>query len=433
MALIDIQKLVNSGVTIPEINFNTEFSFSIRRNKLFIRQFILSNNDTVSTIIELLTADVVNLKISFYSISGTVVKPLSSTTMSDWTLSFNKEFTAGQTIVFEIESKYEITGKGMLKVTNFSPVAFFNFKIQNGHWISGFDIVIKRKPVECHENLSYELIEGELPDGLRLTVDGRLVGIGPNLDCLEDTENLSPSFNWFYSNNDGHTQAWAKQWRFKLKVSITSQPDVYYEEWFCIKVYNNWSYDRDNFDDQQLTEHTFTQATDIKLTAIEQLELLCPVDFVEPFVPEDITKQEEVKINYEQIVKCYSCNDPTRKRYSEEYDIPIGHKIRSPHELIKFYINNKNNYDILIMNLHNSEILPKIIESMNDDSINKTETYEIKINDNKITLIKYVSTEDRSFTDVDDILISIRNTENQSLPTSPFIYQGEIVEAILTW
>lgn len=433
MALIDIQKLINSGATIPDITFNSEFDFHVKRNSLFIRKFVLSKNDTVSTILELLSAETVNLKISFYSIVGTVVKPLSSTTMSDWTLSFNKEFTAGQMIVFEIESKYDITGKGILKVTNFSPVAFFNFKIMVSSWISGFDIVVKRKPIECHENLSYELIEGELPDGLRLTVDGRLVGIGPNLDCLEDTQNLSPSFNWFYSNNDGHTQAWAKQWRFKLKVSITSQPDVYYEEWFCIKVYNNWSYDRDNFKDQELTEHTFTPSTEIKLTALEQLELLCPVDYVDPFVPEDIIKQNTININYKHVVECHSCNDPTRKRTEETYDIPVGHKIRSPHELIKFYINNKNNYDILIMNLHNSSILPKIIESMDDETINKTETYEIKIDGNKITLIQYVSTEDRAFTDVDDILISIRNTENQSLPVSPFVYQGEIVEAILTW
>lgn len=430
MALIDIQKLINAGTPIPDIMFNTNFTFTVQRNNLFIRKFVLSNNNTVSTIIKILSADDVNLKISFYSVIGTVVKPLSSTTMTDWSLSFNKEFTAGQTIVFEIESRYKITGEGILKVTNFSPVAFFNFRILVSSFITPFDIVVKRKPIECHEGLSYELIEGELPDGLRLTVDGRLVGIGPNLDCLEDTKSLSPSFNWFYSNNDGHTQAWAKQWRFKLKVSISFQPDVFYEEWFCIKVYNNWSYDRDNFKEQDLTQHTFTPETEIKLTALEQLELLCPVDFKEPFVPE--IKNEGLEIIYSPVIECKSCNDPTRKRVYEEYDIPVGHKIRSPHELIKFYINNKNNYDPLIMNLHNSNILMKIINE-NKDEINKNETYEIKISDKKITLIEYISTKDRSFGDVDDILISIRNTENQSLPTSPFVFQGEIVKAILTW
>lgn len=114
-----------------------------------------------------------------------------------------------------------------------------------GQSIPPFELSFAYVEKECNKLLYYSLIDGKLPEGIQMTLTGDLYGILPNLDCTNDTDKLSPSQNWYFDMNETW-QPWGNQWRFKLRVWIADFPNVFKEDWFCIRIHNNWSWDRDN-------------------------------------------------------------------------------------------------------------------------------------------------------------------------------------------
>jgi hypothetical protein len=126
---------------------------------------------------------------------------------------------------------------------------------------------------------------------------------------------------------DDNWQPWGHQWRFKLKVWMAELPDVTSEQWFCIRIHNNWSWDRDNKPPIEYEEEIFEEIAEEPSIEYEEeiakepipADICCEGEIEpEPFVPQPIpltlcpcemetTQEQEVVLNflqwYENVLK----------------------------------------------------------------------------------------------------------------------------------
>lgn len=185
--------------------------------------------------------------IKFYRVVGTVLTETATTNSTDQAAIFSKEFTTGTYVIcFQTSSFVDFDGTILALFRGYQRYATFDIELDAGELMT-YDFGRSRAPRDCSAVLHYEILDGSLPPGIRMTGLGQLLGVAPNLDCIEDNALLPPSQNWSFMHNDGAYHPWGRQWRFKVKVMMEGLPDVNAEEWFCIKIYNNWSIDRDNF------------------------------------------------------------------------------------------------------------------------------------------------------------------------------------------
>ncbi len=261
--------------------------------------------------------------ISFYRVVGSDVTEIASTIISDIFGNFSKEFSAGtyaiciESIIFQ-QSTMQILAhyRGYQKQT------IFSITFSTGENLKG-NIPTIRPPSPCTRPLFFRIVDGALPPGFRMTSLGRVLGVAPELDCMIDNADLPPSQNWSFSNFDGQSTCWGRQWRFKVEVSIQGMPDVVAEEWFCVRIHNDWSKDRDAF----LAQAPFT--TDIDLAPrfdFPSIADLCTTqqadevrrDFVLPCIPpKEIEWKPSVVVG-----PCEECNTITT--ISSVLTIPAG-------------------------------------------------------------------------------------------------------------
>lgn len=150
------------------------------------------------------------------------------------------------------------------------------------------DLVVPKPERECHEPIFFELVDGELPPGIILDRLGAVIGELPNLDCLPDA--VAPGVG-FYEEIEGIRYPFGRMWRFKIRIyTATTKPNEIKEEWFCIRVHNNWNLDTENF----LKQAPFEKV--MGLTVVEEIERLddvcVPCDKmadIEKFVPKPLT------------------------------------------------------------------------------------------------------------------------------------------------
>ena len=187
----------------------------------------------------------ISITVTTFRRDGTTLTDLGSATFSDLIGGYSKDFSAGEYLLC-IRSNQSYTATVIGQFSGFRPQTNFRLNFYDGNQLTG-KMDDRRPPVACDEPLYYQLLDGELPPGIRMTGLGRLYGNLPNLDCLEDAETLSPAQNWSYFAPDGTAHPWGRVWRFKVRVSIAEMEESSDTEWFCVRVHNNWDFDRDNF------------------------------------------------------------------------------------------------------------------------------------------------------------------------------------------
>lgn len=180
------------------------------------------------------------------------------------------DFQMGEYIICVRTTLNPMTGSFTGFFTGYPDEARFTFNVSAGEY-STIELEGSRPPRECDEALFFEIIDGELPPGLRMNSLGTITGLLPNLDCIEDR--LSPAVNWYYPENDGTMWPWGRQWRFKVRVWVDGFYDSSFdEEWFCVKIHNNWSYDQERF----LAQAPFEHITSVRVVeAPNALPIIC--------------------------------------------------------------------------------------------------------------------------------------------------------------
>lgn len=362
-------------------------------------------------------SDPPTIKISFYRFVNGQVRSLSTTSITQYRARFTQDFAVGDYFI-EIQANCDVavTGKPLHFISSktFAPTAY-----QAEHL--SLTLTTKRKPRDCSEALEYELIDGELPPGIRLHKDGLLWGVVDELDCID--ESMSPSFNWYFDNHDGVMQSWGRRWRFKVRVRLVSQPDVFSDEWLCLRVFNNWSVDAAAFvasEDTVVYEHrdTITRPT---------IDPICPTPTVERFVP---SRQVTELPRYNRAADCVPCQDPTTPHKEESFDIPPELRLRTPDEVIRYYVDNQNNFEMLVMQLHISELFQELMKHLNKPT---NAVFEMNIDDSRLTIKKWWLETGSALDDVDSIMLANVTITGQVNPIDIVGYGGEHMEGVLTW
>jgi hypothetical protein len=229
----------------------------------------------------------VNLLLTIYSYIGGVVTSVGSVNLTNANSSFQKDFGSGY-YIFCIASQNTAGFKGTLigSFVGFPTVASM---ITTAYFGSSMAFTLYQKPpapAVCSQPIWFEVVDGKLPPGIELIQNGILEGVFPNLDCVDDEDPYSPAVNWFYEQG-GSTLPVGRQWRFQVKIYLENFPDVTAYQWFCIRIYNDWSLDRNNFAAQPKTK-TVTIA---KVNLPTPIPVICePCDTITPlpvFAPVD--------------------------------------------------------------------------------------------------------------------------------------------------
>lgn len=412
-----IQEKINNNQldTITELVANTLFSISINssQKQLFILNIV--QQETAQFTINLVSTipiSNVGVTVNIYQLLGNTVLFLGAVLVTELEISFQKDFTVGTYIICIGSTSTAYTGTFIGSFTGYQTYSKLTPRAYAGQALQPFDLSFSYVEKKCDKLLYFSVIDGALPDGLQMTLTGDIWGILPNLDCTEDTASLSPSQNWYFAM-DENWQPWGHQWRFKLRVWIAELPDVIAEQWFCIRIHNNWSWDRDNKPPIEYEEEV------VQEIVIDPLPEICceGENEPEPFVPKPLpvtlcpcemetTQEQEAVLTFLQWYENVLKNPPGED---------------SPY--IQTFIDN----------FKKSEYFKKMMikAGMGEDllTVEEKELKAVK------SLIDYYTSQlkdgERREEDIDYIMLQLKNQENQKLPITIVTTTGTYLTADL--
>lgn len=391
--------------TITELLPSTlhPISINVSQKQLFILNIV--QQETAQFTINLVAAappSNVGVTVSIYQlIGGETILLLGTVLITELIMSFQKDFTVGTYIICIGSSLTTYTGTFIGIFTGYQIYSKLTPRAYTGQTLHTFDLEFTYVEKKCEKQLYFSVIEGALPEGLQMTLTGDVWGILPNLDCTDDTESLSPSQNWYYAINN-NWQPWGHQWRFKLKVWIAELPDVFTEQWFCIRVHNNWSWDRDNKPPIEYEEDI------VEEIAVEPLvtDICCEGGEVEPepFVPQPVpislcpceleTTQEQ-----EEVLK-----------FLHWYEDVLKNPPGEDNPYIQTFIDNFKKTDYF----NKMIVKAGLVEDLLTDEERELKSVE--------SLIEYYTSQlkegGRREEDIDYIMLQLKEQENQKLPTT---------------
>jgi hypothetical protein len=345
----------------------------------------------------------IGVTINFYQITeNEQIISLGSVLVTEMILDFQKDFSAGLFIICIGSTTFTYTGTFTGVFTGFPTYAKLKFTISTGSVMLPLNMAVPVPDRVCNKTLYFSIIDGSLPPGLYLTELGNIYGVLPNMDCIDENIELSPSQNWYYSFG-GAWYPWGRQWRFLIKTWVGEYPEAFTTKWFCLRVHNNWSWDRDNFQPpfeyEVVTEEEYDQPN--------LIELCCETeDEKEPFVPTPLPTlcPCENESSYESA---------TTLNFLQWYENNLKNPSDSPY--IKAFVDN----------FKTTETYTKLmIEAGKEDELSTPAEREMAAV--KKLIDSYLSKlyNGRNATDIDSQLLATRDLENQKLPITILTQSG---------
>lgn len=360
--------------------------------------------------------------VGFYAIDDNITY-IGGASITEANISFQKDLLPGNYIICISSVAFSYTGtfKGVFQST---PIwAKLKPNSYTGENVI-FDLIPARLPKQCDKVLNFEIIEGELPPGLEMNELGRIEGILPNLDCIEQTKSLSPSQNWYYDVDKKEWHPWSYPFRFKVRVWIEGNLSVIAEQWLSICIHNNWSADRDNF-------HAPFDKEKITIEKLESPKLLsecCPIAEEEQFIPEPISLDDcepcliaDIKHSaVEKFKEWYEYVKPdiiiknTQSDFLKEKENPFVYEFIDKFKKNEYYQNLMKDAEILFDERSfleiEKDITSKLIKEFN----------------------KRINSDGRASNHVDYKMLILKDEQNQTLPTTAVGFVGEFTKVSLT-
>lgn len=280
-----IQNQISAGtiLNLPQIYSNTSTPISLTQTS---PQLLLLDSNATQTITFNISGQStagagspVNLLLTIYSYANGVATSIGSVNLVNANSSFQKDFANGY-YIFCISSQNTAGYTGTLVGTfvGFPTRASMSCTMYHGNSMTWNLYQPPPTPVACDQTIWYELVGGELPPGITLLQNGILEGVFPNLDCIDDQNPYSPAVNWFY-NAGGSIAPVGRQYRFQVMCYLENFPEVTATQWFCIRIYNDWNLDRNNF----LIQPKKKTVTIAKIVDPAPLPVICePCDTITP-------------------------------------------------------------------------------------------------------------------------------------------------------
>ncbi len=400
----------------------TPFSISTAANKLF--KFTIEGNTAGRFNVNLTpqVGSTIRATIAIYRIDAGGPVLIGSVNLSDPNTIFSRDFSPATYVMCIRATLNSYTGNIVSTYVNFPITQRLQPQMFHGQSMVIDELVVEAPEDPCDEPIFFEVIEGDMPPGIDLTLDGILEGQLPNLDCIEDTAELPPSVNWLFVDEDGY-KPWGFRWRFKVRAYLANFPVVYVDEWFCIQVHNNWDFDRDNF----LEQAPFDRVRTIEI--IEEPKRLPAQVCFEPhesdpdtvaFVPQKI----------EPVIKCEPCEKNTNTQVVL-VPIPPIFRERPVSELARWYAEHRDTVfendelNRFANSLKETDAWKAFIEQQGiDGSDTTTDGRDITVSTNNGNLEIFITSgiDDSHF---DVILEKLRTLQNQKIPMTLHGYHGE--------
>lgn len=184
--------------------------------------------------------------ITIFYLSGNTIVNQGTSVVVDQNQIFQKDIEAGEYFICLSVPSGTYAGSLKINYIGYAPYAKFEVDFYSGVYSKLLKLDQDKLEHQCKYPIFYELVDGELPEGLILTGSGKITGTISNMDCVESNKSLPPSVNWFgehAATKEYH--AWTKPYKFKVKIWLADFPTIIQYRWFCIRIYNNWSLDRD--------------------------------------------------------------------------------------------------------------------------------------------------------------------------------------------
>lgn len=371
----------------------------------------------------------VNITVTAFQLVGTNVVDLGGVAFNDLVGTFSKDFTVG-TFYLCFRSNQSYGGSVTGRFAGFVPEARFEGDIYTGESMSA-ELSIKRKPQDCDEPLFYKMIEGQLPPGLFMNSLGQIQGQLPNLDCLPDAHEYSPGFNLSYMDSSGTSHPWGRQWRFKVRVSMegtTEAAGASAEDWFCLRVHNNWNFDRDNF----LAQAPFANTRMIEV--VEEVKPLEPVCY-EPcdLVKETVFEPEEID------PPCPACDESDMVTDIQLIPIPVACQKIPVSALPVWWLQNEGeDFECpetkkFVESLRDSAYFQGLLAQAGYGVVPEDERtlFEISAFKQFVQISASSLVDGRSEDDIDALMIKWKHEQNQRLPVTAEGRNGEKLEVTL--
>lgn len=401
-------KIENNEIdTITMLNPNTLFPIFINFSQKQLFKLEIGQQETAQFTISLVSETPpsnISVTITIYQLINNTILLLGSVLVTEMIMSFQKDFSPGTYIICIGSSYSTFTGTFIGDFTGYQIYAKLVPLAYTGQSVNDVDLTFSYVEKKCNKLLYFDITDGNLPEGLQMTLTGDIWGILPNLDCTEETAMLSPSINWYYQM-DETWQPWGNQWRFKIKVWIAELPLVSTEEWFCIRIHNNWSWDRDNHFNWNKDEPL---PIEYEENTIEEIST--------PPLPEQMCYEEEaVKPAFTpQPISLSLCPCETESTMEQS---TVLNFLQWYENVLKNPPEDNPHIQQFIDNFKKSSYFKTLIEQFGlEDDLLSDEEKELRSVQNIINYYTNQLVENRGKNDVDTIVLSLKEQENQKLP-----------------
>ena len=433
----------------------TEILFTINagETKLFwfdvvkiteIQKFLLESNATV-----------VNLVVNIFKSNPPTVTMVGSFSVTNFTQQSQQDTTSGRYYIciynlgnsanivrltrtnttFPNVAKMQIySGAGTRLNISLEGLSKFNvYQLDSGTIASA--TLTKTNPavpaMSCGLPINYYLIEGILPDGITLAINGLLSGIIDCIDCNKVIENFVPSSSWYGQAATGEIYSWGRQWRFKARIELGNYSNIFSEQWFCIRVYKNWSIDHEKLQAMDLNDKDIV----IELkedTIINQFCIPCTDDTIvesiitASFNPNDtiINTVQDNTINSIETEFCSPCSNNIITITDTILLRPNLNINQS--NLLEWYISNsdkRNSARLFRRQLEESEVFNYLLIKNNIiEGIAPTSSISISLTETDLVLSMSIF---RNDTDLDKQILDIVTTNNVYLSFEGHVLTGE--------
>jgi hypothetical protein len=432
------QKIANvietgSIAKVDKIIANTQTKFKIGPGQKYLLIFTTTKQETIRFITELNPIGQIGpikmtINIFYYNEDSGLFIDLGSTLIEELRQEFQKDLTVGTYFmcVSNSFSSFDVYITG--KFTGFKSWTKFVLDCYEGSFSSAKKLSQPAVEKPCARPIQYEIIEGSLPPGITMTKAGRLHGILPNLDCCEENAKLSPSVDWFGQLPTGEWHSWGRQWRFKVRITIPEFPTAVAERWFCIRVYNNWDIDKENFIKQLPFSRTYEVVVkpDDEITLEDQCQ------------PCSSKKKDKALPPYSPL-PCLDCPSDNVKTDIQMFKIPETVSVTADN-LVVWY-QNAMKLDSETMSKEVKEFLTNLMESdiftnllikkgiieAENEKLAKLEQVKIALQEMNgyIQLRQNALINGRNEDDIDHEFLTTIQKLNQSLPMEFLVFAGE--------
>lgn len=237
--------LSSISTTVPiELYSNSEYASLLNNkdNALYQLTNDMAQSVSFTSVVTPISGTTISVTMTIYEKKTLRVLGSSNIDKSNFSVSFTLPIGSYLICLRDVISSSNLSFKSQF--TSYNNVATLNATSSLGSSMSGELTTYRRVPSsgDCKVPIAFEILEGALPTGLKMNIDGYVQGTMPMLDCDVYNKDL-PSSNFWYQqlNGESSVSTYGRIYRFRVKVYLPSDLTKYDIKWFYINIIPDFS------------------------------------------------------------------------------------------------------------------------------------------------------------------------------------------------